>query len=67
MRWAAAGHAGSDEMLDTLGLQTNKHRSRRALGRREQRVAIGRSLVKNPAFIFADEPTSALDWKTGRR
>lgn len=35
-------------------------------GGEKQRVAIGRALVKHPAFCFADEPTSALDWSHGR-
>ena len=34
-------------------------------GGEKQRVAIGRALVKAPAFCFADEPTSALDWSHG--
>ncbi len=35
-------------------------------GGEKQRVAIGRALLKKPAFCFADEPTSALDWAHGR-
>ena len=29
-------------------------------------MAIGRALIKGPAFLFADEPTCALDWENGR-
>ena len=58
----------ADEMLDMLGLQKNKHKKPAQLsGGEKQRVAIGRSLVKNPSFIFADEPTSALDWENGQK
>jgi putative ABC transport system ATP-binding protein len=58
----------SDEMLDRLGLQKNKHKKPAQLsGGEKQRVAIGRALVKNPTFVFADEPTSALDWENGQK
>ena len=30
-------------------------------------MAIGRALIKEPAFCFADEPTSALDWAHGEQ
>ena len=55
------------EMLDRLGLSSQSHKKPAQLsGGEKQRVAIGRALVKNPAFIFADEPTSALDWENGK-
>ena len=73
LKWGSGSGSGdarrrADEMLDRLGLQKNKHKKPAQLsGGEKQRVAIGRSLVKNPSFIFADEPTSALDWENGQR
>src|SRR5262245_34137102 len=62
----AAGRA--NEMLDLLGLSDKKTlRPAQLSGGEKQRVAIGRSLGKQPKVIFADEPTSALDWEHGRQ
>lgn len=56
------------DMLDRLGLGKQAHKKPAQLsGGEKQRVAIGRALVKNPAFLFADEPTSALDWENGQQ
>jgi putative ABC transport system ATP-binding protein len=58
----------ADEMLELLGLAKRKHlRPAELSGGEKQRVAIGRSLIKDPQFCFADEPTSALDWAHGEQ
>lgn len=58
----------ASELLELLGLGRKGHLYPEQLsGGEKQRVAIGRALVKAPAFYFADEPTSALDWAHGEQ
>jgi len=58
----------ASELLELLGLSRKGHLYPEQLsGGEKQRVAIGRALVKTPAFCFADEPTSALDWAHGEQ
>jgi putative ABC transport system ATP-binding protein len=57
-----------EAMLELLGLADMAERRPHELsGGEQQRVAIGRALIKEPAFCFADEPTSALDWERGEQ
>jgi putative ABC transport system ATP-binding protein len=73
LRWGegiAVGEARrrAAAMLALLGLEgKNGLRPAQLSGGEKQRVAIGRALIKQPAFCFADEPTSALDWAHGQQ
>ncbi len=61
-RNGSVGRGKVDELLESLGLTSRRtHRPDAMSGGEQQRVAIGRALVSDPAVILADEPTGNLD------
>jgi lipoprotein-releasing system ATP-binding protein len=57
----------AEELLVLLGLKNRLHNKPSALsGGEQQRVAVARALINQPAVVFADEPTGNLDSANAR-
>ena len=53
--------------LETVGIPEQSHkRPNEMSGGQQQRVTVARSLVNDPAIVWADEPTGALDSETSK-
>ena len=57
-----------DPLIEVLGLSDHAGKLPNQIsGGQQQRISIGRAIVKNPDLLLCDEPTGALDYATSKQ